>query len=58
VAWRRLEGNGPRNFPYFLRKIPLNHNSSLRPFERTRIKIAGVSAKKRDRIIPLFGKSD
>src|SRR5205085_5477037 len=53
-----LEDNGPRNLPYFFRKSPLNHNSSLRPLQSTRMRSAGVSARKRERVTPLFGKND
>ena len=53
-----LEDNGPRNLPYFFRKSPLNHNSSLRPLQSTRTMSAGVSARKRERVTPLFGKND
>jgi hypothetical protein len=34
-----FEDSGPINVPYFLRKIALNHNSSLRPLQSTRTKV-------------------
>src|SRR3989442_522951 len=58
VACSTFEDKGPRNLPYFLRKSPLNQNSSLKPLESTRINIAGVSVRNRDGGIPLLGNND
>src|SRR6266571_638337 len=58
MAASRLEANGPRNLPYFFRKSPLNHNSSRRPLQSTRTRSAGVRARKREKVTPLFGKNE
>lgn len=58
MAASRFEEKGERNLPYFFRKSPLNHNSSLRPLQSTRTRSAGVRARKREKVTPWFGKKE